>query len=219
MKAILVSLFCLLRLFANNDVIIIPIGENCRISYILIDHNLKQHSYPFEWKITSFESLYICLIDDFYEFSNPKYFVPYFDQRSPVNIYGIVLAHDFPVVTLGFDQNGKELTAIDPNWMQLLPEVQEKYQRRIERFRQACLSEKKVVFIRYLGISKEEAQKFVDLIGSTYPKLDFTLICINHGVEKTSWNIPRVKNYTIDLSSEELEEDQWKVIFSDAGLI
>jgi hypothetical protein len=184
-------------LFAEEDICIISLGQNCRASELLILFNLKKHSYPFEWKITSFEALYDCLKDDFNDFANPNYFVPYFDQRSPVNKYGIVLAHDFPIVVLGIDKDGKEKTAIDPNWMELLPEVQEKYQRRIDRFREACLSKKKVFFIRYGGIVKEQAKQLTQLIAAKYPCLDFTLMCFTSESEKHPWNIPRVKNYKI----------------------
>jgi hypothetical protein len=207
-------------LFGLNDCHIITLGENCRITYVLISLNLKQESYPFEWKIVNFEALYNCLEDDFYHFSNPDFFVPYFDQRSPVNKYGIVLAHDFPVVTLGFDENGNERTAIDPNWLQLLPEVQEKYRRRIDRFHSVCLSNKKVFFVRYLGTTKRQARNLIKLIASRYPHLDFTLLCINHGTDKAvPWKIPRVKNYNINASTEFSEPDKWREIFVDAGLI
>ncbi|MBI5274765.1 MAG: hypothetical protein HY860_06925 [Chlamydiales bacterium] len=222
-KLLFLLIFPCLVFSLDKDYIIITLGENCVVTGSMELLKIKQESYPFEWNICSFSSVYECIKDDFKDFTNPDYFTPYIDNRSPVNRYGICLAHNFPIVLVGINKEGIEVYKLDPNWRHYLPAVQEKYQRRIDRFRHACLSDKKVFFIRYPGVSKVEATQFSKLISSLYPDLDFTFLSVNINPipprEKEQWNIPHVKLYYITPSTSEKECTQWKEIMTNVGVL
>lgn len=217
---ILYVLFSCLPIDAENDFIVIALGESCGVSAALEIFNLKKASYPFEWCISEFDPLYNSLKNKFHDYTDPTYFTQYFDNRSLVNKYGIVFAHDFPIVPAGKNELGEEKFILDPKWREKLPIMQAKYQRRIDRFNAACTSGKKVYFVRFLGILPEWAERLPLLISSLYPNLDFTLIyvrlCPPH---LGTWNIHRTKNYYIDTTIPSTEIDQWKNIFIDAGII
>jgi hypothetical protein len=215
-------LFFIFPLFAEERHILITLGENCTATAAIENMHLRKESYPFEFCITPFDALYSCLEDDFRHFVNPDYFTPYIDFQSPVNKYGICLAHSFPLLTIGVDKDGQEKRILDPEWRRVLPEVQAKYDRRITRFRQACTSGKKVYFLRYLGIEKNGAERLSNLIHARYPFLDFILICVNHQASRAhnqNWNIPRVKNYYIDGTVPKGDLAGWERIFKDVGLL
>lgn len=214
MKKILFFLCYCLLLRADYDPIIITLGENCSITAALETIGLKQESYPFEANITSFQALYDCLLDDFQEFTNSDFFIPYTDLRNPINRYGIVLAHDFPLISLGFIN---EKLVIDPNWRNVVPRIQAKYTRRINRFREACLSQRKVYFFRYLGINRAQAAALSNLIHTAYPELDFTLVCVTHGENTGNWEIPRVINFYRNLKINDFVD--WQRICHDLELI
>lgn len=205
---------------AQDDFIVIGIGESCGVSGALEIFNLKKASYPFEWCISNFEPLYNSLKNNFYDYTNPAYFTNYIDNKSLVNKYGIVFAHDFPVLHLGVYPNGQENYILDPNWHNAIPTIQAKYQRRIDRFNAACTSGKKVYFVRFLGIEDKMATRLSDLLSSLYPNLDFTIICVRlKSPPFGTWNIKRVKNYYLDTTSPEGDIGEWRRIFLDAGII
>lgn len=212
--------YCTL-LQAEEKFIIISIGEDCLVTSALETHGLRRASSPFEFCITPCEALYKCLGDDFKDYVNPDFFTLYFDKQSPVNKYGIVLAHNFPLVSLGQNKKGEEIHALDPEWRKRLPAVQEKYQRRTNRFRSACTSGKKVYFVRYGNINSQWARKISDLLHAQYPDLDFDLICIlNHSspLDVERWNIPRVKNYYVNPSLDKGDLKGWRAILLGLGL-
>jgi len=203
-----------------ENFIVIALGESCGVTAALEVFDLKKASYPFEWCISNFEPLYNSLKNDFLDFTNPAYFTPYIDNRSPVNKYGIVLAHDFPIVSAGLNSAGQEYFVLDPNWPSFLPAVQQKYQRRIDRFHAACRSGKKIYFVRHLEIMEDNAALLSRLLSELYPDLDFTLICVRLCPPHLGiWDVPRVKNYYVDPLAPGGEVNEWKRIFIDAGII
>ncbi|MDR3550949.1 MAG: DUF1796 family putative cysteine peptidase [Candidatus Babeliales bacterium] len=220
MKKILILMFACFSLQAQEDFIVIAMGESCGVTAALEVFDLKKASYPFEWCISNFEPLYNSLKNDFHDFTNPVYFTRYIDNRSPVNKYGIVFAHDFPVVENGVNAQGQKISMLDPNWPALLPAVQQKYQRRIDRFHAACTSGKKVYFVRFLGITSEWAERLSKLLSSLYPQLDFTLICVRLKPPYIgTWNINRMKNYYVDTTATGGDASEWRKIFLDLGII
>ena len=217
MKKFLFFLCYCFLLQAENNFTLITLGEACPVTGAVECVSLRGPSHPFESNITSFQALYDCLRHDFHDFTNPDFFTLYFDSKSLVNKYGITLAHDFPLVSIGFDALGEEKFTLDPEWAKKLPQVQEKYDRRINRFRQHCTSKEKIYFLRYLGIDKMQAKRLAALIHNLYPNLDFTLICVGHGIGTDVWDIPRVKNFYINTDLEGKLE--WRRVFSNLGLI
>lgn len=212
--------FCSILNAHDNDFIVIALGESCGVTGALEAFNLKKASYPFEWCITNFEPLYESLKNDFLDFTNGGYFKPYIDNRSPVNKYGVVLAHDFPIVPNGKDKNGNDIFKLDPNWPNLLPAVQAKYQRRFDRFYKACNSGKKIYFVRHLEITQETAARLSKLLTEKFPNLDFTLICVrNSPPDLGTWHVNKVKNYYVDTTAPWGDVGEWRRIFIDVGIV
>lgn len=206
-----------------KDYIIINLGENCSARAVLEGVQIKQESYPFDSCIIPFQGLIKCLEEDFQDYTNPDYFTPYIDKQSPVNKYGIVLSHSFPLTVIGKKENGDDLLILDPNWREVLPTVQEKYKRRITRFRDACRSNKKVCFFRYLDISPNGAKQLSQLIKTIYPNLEFVLVCVeNTTSSSTRKSLKRrdsgIRYYYYNVDEKDALEE-WKKIFQDAGLI
>jgi hypothetical protein len=212
--------FILLLPIEAQEYIIINLGENCSARAALEAVDIKQESYPFDSCIVPFSALIQTLQDDFNHYTNPDYFTPYIDNQSPVNRYGVVLAHNFPLICIGKKASGEDLLIMDPQWREVLPDVQAKFARRIARFRDACHSFKKVCFFRYLGISYSEAKQLSELLTTLYPNLDFVLICVNNSSSShdPSWNLPRVKCYSYNTTALSALEE-WKRIFIAAQLL
>ncbi len=205
-----------------REYIMINLGENCSARGALEAVDIKQESYPFDSCIVPFHALIKCLEEDFQDYTNPEYFIPYIDNQSPINKYGVVLAHSFPLVSVGKKENGEDVLVMDPKWRDVLSIVEEKYERRITRFRQACTSSKKVCFFRYLDIDYAKADQLSNLLHKCYPNLDFLLVCVQNissdRERQRDWNLPRVKNLYFNTSAVSPHEE-WTRIFQDANLI
>lgn len=81
---------------------IINLGPDCVLTAILQKHNILKQKSPFDEVITSVDSLINCINDKFAHFTDENYFTLYFDKESPINKYGIVLAHNFPIVPFNY---------------------------------------------------------------------------------------------------------------------
>jgi hypothetical protein len=88
---------------------IINLGPDCQIAGILKKYNILEHRSPFDSVITSHKSLIDCLNNKFENFCNEFNFRLYFDIQSPLNIYNIVLAHNFELMEFNY----KNLEKID----------------------------------------------------------------------------------------------------------
>ena len=169
--------------------IVISLGETCNVATALKDHNLRKQSLPFDWNITPFYSLLSILDDDFQDFLNPNYLVLRDDERTVINTkYGIEFAHDFPTNipdpphdNLHTEHSLNSLCSFHPirsNFLDYLPEVQEKYKRRIDRLYGILQGTDDVIFIRHnhSHVFREEIVRLYDLVCSKFPLLNFTLV-------------------------------------------
>ena len=222
---------------------VINLGENCSSRAVLERYGIKEESFPFDSVITPIDSLLQCLRDDFANFVTPEHFKLYFDKHSPVNKYGIVLAHSFPIIdlqdntpqltceqifkmsgmvpydvkhTLEHDKVQRPRQMISPKWREILPEVAEKYRRRITRMRECCQGEGKVYFFRCNDLSKETAIQLVSILDRLYPRLNYTVIAVCNRPDSVceKWNIPKVKNYVVNVHNQ--GDTEWHRIFQDS---
>jgi hypothetical protein len=86
----------------------INLGPDCYLAGILKDYNILSDRSPFDSVITNHKSLCDCLNDNFEKFYDIKYFKLYFDKQSPVNYYGIVIAHNFKLQNFECENYNKE---------------------------------------------------------------------------------------------------------------
>jgi hypothetical protein len=167
----------------QNKPIFIPIGGCCDCASYLKKSGVRFLSYPFDWMCIGYDSLLNIIDMDFKNFLNEEFLCgeKYYVKNL---LYNIIFQHEFPVETIGKEKK------LSSSWIKLLPEVKDKYKRRISRFYKALSSGRKVFFVRSLvfgqGEKISETQlsllenfiiKFESLVNYKFPNLDFTL-CI-----------------------------------------
>ncbi len=136
--------------------------------------------------------------------------------------YGIALCHDFP-----------DLENFSDTYAHYIPQIQEKYTRRIQRFYEVCDNSKHVYFFRlaphlsslnpqwqhdvYQG--KKEIIAIRDTLLEIFPKKNWTLIAIGGMQEyQLNWNLLHVKNFHVhDVGGSNTKE--WHNIFTQLGLL
>ncbi len=204
--------------------LIISLGYNCTTATNLAENNLRTFAFPFDWMGCSLEGLCALLENDFQNFLNPAYL--YKKDKSNIIInkkYNLGFWHDFPI----YQSNGEDL--IVPNWLDAVPNVASKYQRRIQRLYDALNSNRTIYLFRSacsrwwpLGSilqTKEMVIKLQTILQNKFPNANFTLIVIGEKPDtyySTNWNIPGIRNFYMEdygLSHE------WTRIFRELKLI
>jgi hypothetical protein len=203
----------------------VGLGETCTVAAALQKFELRNAAYPFDWVISPHQSLCNVLHNDFQDFLDIRYLSVRDDNKGVVNKYGLAFMHDFP--TMGYV--GEVETQENPlgegqlrfDWIKFAPEVGRKYDRRIQRFRDLCNSDKKVYFIRHGGITSiDQACSLRDLLRASYPKLDFTLIIVGHNSSFAQpWGEKNIRNYYVPITQVWNDVAEWEKIFIDLGLL
>ncbi|MBA3954821.1 hypothetical protein H0X48_05885 [Candidatus Dependentiae bacterium] len=203
---------------------IISLGSDCEVATQLNKYKLRHEAYPFDWMRTFvFSKLTQLIQNNFANFLHTPFLVK--TQHTVVNKhYLMAFVHDFPTLqNPSYQKNDQEFTGmIVPNFTQFVPQAQEKYARRIERFKAALHSNGSVLFIRSQYIQPADAAEFVQLISRLHPRLNFTLAVVsshNHSAEQ--WHIPHVIaiQETRPLGKLWFSEDQWTDILRRLQLI
>jgi hypothetical protein len=185
--------------------VLISLGENCNVAVALSQHGLRKQSLPFDWNITPFQSLFDIFLNDFSNFLRPEDLLLDVDLHTVVNQhYHIKFAHDFP--TFDYDLKNEHDLAIPipgvvkPDFLDALPNVKEKYDRRIKRLYHILNEDNEVLFIRHnhQHVLRGEVIKFCELIQEKFPTLKFTLILWGYEDEMSEeWGHPRIKTYQL----------------------
>lgn len=117
----------------------ISLGYFCNVAGELEKYGFRNFSYPFDWMISDFKGIIHCIENEFSDFLNPEFLLQNVNDRSHYmnTKYNFYFFHDF--------DKYKPL-------LKQLPEIDEKYKRRSDRFLNSIKS--KTLFIRY--ISDEE---------------------------------------------------------------
>ena len=207
----------------NNNYECISLGESCTVSAALQAFGLRNASYPFDWAITPYKSLCQVFEQDFHNFFDSSAISIHSDNRAIINKYGLIFTHDFPIIFYPRDlgeENPASKDVIHPDWINVLPEVQKKYNRRIQRLRDICTSDKKIYFIRHRGITScEQACTLRNIIKEKYPNLDFTIIVVGKNPNLVEpWEEQNIRNYYLEDKTTWNDVAQWENIFIDLGL-
>lgn len=114
----------------------ISLGYFCSIAMELEKLGLRSESSPFDWLISDFEGVIYAIRNHFEDFLNPKYLAQNSHNHAHYkNVkYGLQFFHDFNPYQPLQDQ---------------LPSVQNKYNRRIQRFYKSITEP--TLFIRYIN--------------------------------------------------------------------
>lgn len=153
-------------LFGAADPLFVSLGSSCAPAHVLRDCGQREAAFPFDW-VLSFDvgKLIELLGDDF------GYF---FDARF-LHKSGHGWAHSLYQLTFPHDP-------------QILEVFKDKYQRRIDRFRELNHYPGKVIFLRFayphsppenIEISKLDAFRLDQALRSYFPDLEYSLVILN----------------------------------------
>lgn len=141
---------------------LIGIGHDCSPAAALRSMGLRQEAYPFDWVQTHSVGLRQCISDDFLYFHRNLRLMDH--RRRMIDHYGFQYPHDYPIVELEGEQDQKDQNEkvgegifteemsrpIVSHWSTYYDLVKEKYDRRIQRFRQVFSGTKPIIlFSRY----------------------------------------------------------------------
>jgi len=188
------------------------------------DMGIRTVAYPLDWVQSPFSAVCKVLEDDF------KYFLtnlklgenrPADNKLGIVDHYGFYFMHDWPTTSHAAEQQplqhvdfiAADLVVAD--WEEYTKQVRDKYNRRIERFRQtiqkAIFKKETLYFIRADDGTKEDAIYLRNLIRKLFPKLSFVLLAVKgDDAFRTPWNLDGIENFYI--SHWNCRED-WDVVF------
>lgn len=200
-----------------SKILCVSLGFNCITAVKLNQSQLRNLSFPFDWNISSLQGVCELIENNFKDFLNPVYLSKQNGIPGIVNSkYNVSLAHDFP------EKDG----VVADNYQDFLEEIQDRYQRRIKRFYNACNLAETVYFFRqtfsYWPLyscpqDKEHVIKLRNILAKTFPTNNWVLVVISNAKEYLyDWQIPNVKNFYI--SSKETD-NEWKEIFQKLKLI
>ena len=120
-----------LEILKNEKFIAVSLGENCFPAAHIMDHQIRIRSFPFDWNITSFDSLYAIIENDFDGFLDLKN-LSINDYTVLNSKYNCKLMHDFDKADWTNGPQG--LTPISDIAMEDYHRIVSYYQRRIARF-------------------------------------------------------------------------------------
>jgi len=180
----------------ESDSIFVSLGSHCEVAVFLNEHQLRTRAFPFDWLLSSSHDQFISLLDDdFQHLLDERYFFQNPDHHHVIEnyYYEIEFRHDWPF---------SDLITNSARYSDQVEQMQAKYQRRIERFRQLRYFTNKVFFIRvafeYLNepnpfwkqegierITIDQAKEIKEALDRYFPNLNFILVIINYQEEYT----------------------------------
>ena len=150
----------------------IPFGVDCGPAMSLRILKLREFALPFDWNRCTPESLFRSVDENFKEFHEGLHLSEC--KKYVIDTYGNEFPHDYPTQKqsdisniLDCDNSIDENILVD-HWMESIPEVKEKYARRIERFHALMNSDEPLIFLTKCRL--KHAQEFTDLFLRKYTK-------------------------------------------------
>lgn len=163
----------------------VSLGGDCMPSYHLRNHKIPTLSSPFDWILTPTNALLTLIERDFEGFLDPAMLYLLIRKEEMCYVgdrrYGCTSLHDFIV--------GQPLD--DPN-------VQSKFQHKIDNFRRVLRTEAPVLFVRHC-MGRGDAERFAILMARLWPRLRWHLLVVNDAPEEP-WGLSWATNKTMDPS-------------------
>lgn len=173
----------------------LPLGYDCSPAGALRDLGLRQEAYPFDWVQSSAEIVRQCIVEGFARYHTEVRLMEH--GRRVVDAYGVEYPHDYPVrsrevvevdeVDQRVGEAGEEEAMymeemsrpIVAEWQTYCNTVQEKYQRRIQRFLSilACREKPILFFTRYRDA---DARELLRWLRGHYQREDMYLVNTDH---------------------------------------
>ena len=202
----------------ENPFITISLGANCGVAEAMARNGVRMASFPFDWIVTPFESLYSLIKNDFLDFLNPINFDLlqkhiFYDKKYRLKFY-----HDFaPKLWQCSFKNGFVFDSVERKIG--YQSTYNKYCRRVARFHLVLNSGIPVYLIR-TQMTKQEAFLLYDLLSSKFPDGDLTLISLQikkDGADE-DWGHKNILHFSIGRdgklhSSAKGNTPDWKRVF------
>jgi hypothetical protein len=175
----------------------ISMGQDCSPASSLKNLGLRKFSSPFDWIVSSIEGVKCCINQDFKNFHKNLKFN--FTRTRVIDSYGFEYPHDYP----GEKQKSIQEDDIPGenkiclNWEEFIPEVLEKYERRIKRFINLMNNPEPIIVfytgnlknvyeLRKLFYEKYHKHNIFFVVCSKEKSLDTTVITCNPNIK--IWN-------------------------------
>lgn len=195
----------------------LTIGYNCSPAAALKNLNLRKYALPFDWTISSVTALEKCFESNFENFH--KKLVLNYNKSILIDYYNFEFPHDYPrtqtQMTDVVDNIGEGLfpedngTSILDNWNDYYEIVLEKYNRRIERFKNIINDIKPIIVLcRYNTIDVLKLQN----IFKKYYNLD-NIYFVNSSRE--IFENDKIKNIYTEQNNEWNDVNIWKQGIND----
>lgn len=176
-----ISFLCLAELGATEP-LFVSLGASCEVAHEFRSCGVRNRAYPFDWLLTLDPHGLVTLIQSDFEYFLKKEHLQLHNRGFSDTFYDIEFRHD--------------LYGMDTSFEEYLPTLQDKYKKRIDRFRQLNCYQGKVYFFRSayppyypplatshtncFAITPLQAKALKEALSQLFPKLDFTLVIINY---------------------------------------
>jgi hypothetical protein len=159
----------------------VSIGSDCSPAAVLRQLGIRTCAFPFDWVQTNVFGIERCLEEDFHDFHEN---IRRMDHgRRMIDPYGFQYPHDYPLVGHSQENDskiGKGLFAEDlhkpivDNWLLYYQTVKQKYERRIQRFRDLLKGSTPIVFLsRY---PEADARRLLAFLRNHYGRNDLYIV-------------------------------------------
>lgn len=187
----------------KREIVLVSLGSHCEVANLLRSCDLREFATPVDWMLTLNHRGFIRLLKaNFSGMFDPQYLFQHPEGYVTNSRYKIDFRHDWP----------------GPGLKQYLPEVKEKYERRIDRFFTLHQITRRIVFIRtaydhklnvannmpYYSryartITQKQAQELYAVLKEKFYSTPFLLVIINYQEEKigTISGIPNVLEFKV----------------------
>ena len=187
------------KLFIKEDYFTLFIDRECPVNKYGITLN---HIFPY---------------DETDETDNNFYSINH--VQDIVNLKFCNLINDYDITNYKYNlHNHIKPRILSKNYLNCLPELQNRFNRRINRFRQAFMSNNNIYLFRNEKITKESCIEIYNILIERYPKVNLKIIAMSKYDEKfkEKWNHENILNYFIDKHNE---HNELLNIFKNIGLI
>ncbi len=188
---------------------IINLGDDCQVAYQMYVNGLRKCALPFDHLMTSYDSLYEMLENNFDGFlarTNFEFTINEMGEKYILDKkYGTRLIHDFK---------------LQADFLNDYEEIAAKYIRRIDRLLNLMRISKYPLFLRK-GINKEQALKLRNLLSALREERPFLLVALDNTQEiESDWHVDNIRNYYLRKPKHTTwqgDSKAWKEIFYSLG--
>jgi len=197
----------------------ITLGQTCSPATALRNLSLREYALPFDWIRSNPNILSEVIVNNFNGFHDSLKLSE--NKTYVIDSYGLEFPHDYPTLNQSIIQVNEEAEAgniveneIIDSWTYLIPEIQEKYKRRIERFHSIMNSGEPVIALFSGEISG--IQLFKDAFLKRYNKMNIFYAVLSEECISDELKKDLLENQNISLCDpEEILVDENDNMFID----